>query len=256
MTADQGEAWIDAAIARHTRDFSTSEFLKAVRALSARYVERRGELGRRSPIDSAGKRAAFAAFFAPIHFLTARAAVHALGAHERPIRTLLDLGCGTGAVSAAWASSCPAPPAIVGVDRDGSSLAEAAWTWRQFQLSGRTRRGDFVPFLDGAAEPFLRHPSSLGIVLGWSVNELDGQRRADLLTRLSDLAARGASVLVIEPLSRAAAPWFDDWATTWIAHGGRSDLWKFEDALPPSLSALSEAAGFRRDTLGARTLWR
>jgi len=256
MTADPGEAWIDAAIARHTRDFSTSEFLKAVRALSARYVERRGELGRRSPIDSAGKRAAFAGFFAPLHFLTARAAVRVLGAHERGIETIVDLGCGTGVASAAWAIECRVPPAILGIDRDASSLAEATWTWRQCHLAGRTKRGDLVTALDAATAPFLRHPSSLGIVLGWSVNELDGQSRAGLLTRLSALGVGGASVLIIEPLSRAAAPWWDDWTRTWTAHGGRSDLWKFEDALPPSLSALSEAAGFRRDTLGARTLWR
>ncbi len=68
-----------------------SEFLKAIRALSARYVERRGVLADRSPIDSAGKRAAFAGFYAPLHFLTVRAVVASPG---RPAAgNHIDRGC-------------------------------------------------------------------------------------------------------------------------------------------------------------------
>ena len=80
------------------------KFLKAVRALSARYVERRAGLADRSPLDSAGKRAAFAAYYAPLHFLTTREVVRASGAASADsIDRILDLGCGTGAASAAWA---------------------------------------------------------------------------------------------------------------------------------------------------------
>ena len=56
------DAWVEALQVRHRANLTTPEFLKAVRALSARYVERRAELPDRSPIDSAGKRSAFAAF--------------------------------------------------------------------------------------------------------------------------------------------------------------------------------------------------
>src|SRR4051794_40832473 len=72
------DRWCEALIARHTASLSRPEFLKAVRALSARYVEARGRLADRSPIDSAGKRAAFAAFYAPLHFVTMREVVRAL----------------------------------------------------------------------------------------------------------------------------------------------------------------------------------
>src|SRR5262245_7039463 len=61
-------AWLDALVARHTANLSPPQFFKAIRALSARYVESRGRLPDRSPVDSAGKRAAFAAFYAPLHF--------------------------------------------------------------------------------------------------------------------------------------------------------------------------------------------
>ena len=57
MLADPVHDWLGALVARHTSTLSRAEFLKAVRALSARYVERRQELPRRSPVDSAGKRA-------------------------------------------------------------------------------------------------------------------------------------------------------------------------------------------------------
>ena len=67
-----------------------SEFLKAIRALSARYVERRGALPDRSPLDSAGKRAAFAGFYAPLHFLTVRAVIG--GAGRAAARNRVDRG--------------------------------------------------------------------------------------------------------------------------------------------------------------------
>jgi hypothetical protein len=254
--ADPTNAWIDAVIARHTQNLSAPEFLKAVRALSARYVERRDELGRRSPTDSAGKRAAFAGFFGPIHFLTARAIAVALDAGRAEIETIVDLGCGTGVVGAAWAMTCARRPRLIGIDREGWALTEAAWTWRHMGLDGRTKRADLIDALDAAARPFFRHPAALGIVLGWSANELDERERAALLPRLVALAERGASVLVIEPIARAAVPWWDDWAGQWTQSGGRSDLWKLDERLPSSLERLSEAAGFRREGLTARTLWR
>ena len=57
---------------------SRVEFLRAARALSARYVETRRTLPDRSPLDSAGKRAAFALLFGPIHFAAVAGVVDAL----------------------------------------------------------------------------------------------------------------------------------------------------------------------------------
>ena len=250
------EAWMEDVRSRFTRDLSTPEFLKAVRALSARYVERRDTLGRRSAADSAGKRAAFAAFFAPLHFLTTQAVVRQLDAARRPVETIVDLGCGTGVAGAAWALAFPRRPRIVGIDREGWALDEAARTWRALGLEGRTKRADIGRPLSSLVTPFFRHPPATGIVLGWSANELTGAARAALLPDLVALAERGASLLVIEPIARTAVPWWDDWSRTWTRAGGRSDLWKLNEPLPSSLAVLSESAGFRREGLTARTLWR
>ena len=51
----------------------------------------------------AGKRAAFALFYAPLHFMAVTAVVQALGADAPPPASIVDLGCGTGVAGAAWA---------------------------------------------------------------------------------------------------------------------------------------------------------
>jgi hypothetical protein len=249
------DAWLDALRTRHTAAFTGPQFLKAVRALSARYVEGRARLASRAPLDSAGKRAAFAAFYAPLHFLTTREVVRALGATRRPLDRIVDLGCGTGAASAAWALELSRAPRLEGVDTQPWVVAEAAWTWRQFGLRGLARRGDLVL----AAERLAERPADpslgrTGVLLAWSANELDEAGRRRLLAALTHLAARGACVLVIEPIARRATPWWHDWATTFVGAGGRADDWKFDVALPASLEQLNEAAGFSPRTLSARSL--
>jgi hypothetical protein len=237
--------WIAALQPRHRGAFTNPEFLKAVRALSARYVERRGELPDRSPLDSAAKRSAFAAFYGPLHFLTVAHIVEALGLATSRATTLVDLGCGTGVASAAWASAMTPAPRIMGIDVHAWALDEAAWTWRTFGLDARTRRTDVLRARidDGAA-----------VVAGWSVNELDHGSRRALLERLLDAAKRGSTSLIVEPIGRRATPWWPDWESAFRAAGGRADEWRFDDPLPPLLAELDEAAGFRRDALSAKTL--
>src|SRR5262249_45172106 len=138
------DAWLGSVLARHRQAYSPAEFLKAVRALSSRYVERRAQLPQQSPTDSAGKRSAFAAFFSPLHYLTVRGIVDASGLAQRPLDHVFDLGCGTGAAGAAWAAAIATPPAISGIDRQGWCLDEARLTWRAFNLSGRAVRGDLL----------------------------------------------------------------------------------------------------------------
>src|SRR6185295_4093578 len=94
--------WLDALHARHVAPYRPKEFTHALQALSVRYVERRKELAARSPLDSAGKRAAFAAFYAPLHFLTIQEVLNAVAGSSAPER-IADLGCGTGVCGAAWA---------------------------------------------------------------------------------------------------------------------------------------------------------
>jgi hypothetical protein len=231
------------------------EFLKAIRALSARYVERRGTLPDRSPLDSAGKRAAFAAFYAPLHFVTARQVLANIGAPPG-ITTVVDAGCGTGVAGAAWALACTEPPTIAGVDLNAWALDEARETWRALGLRGRASRSDFVSHLEQLAAKPMRGvpPFHTGIVCGWSVNELDPRNRARAAAAVDALAARGLRILIIEPISRSLVPWWDDWASRAVSRGGRTDEWRFADVLPPFLAALSVDAGFARAELTARSL--
>jgi hypothetical protein len=243
--------WLAAVIERHTRAMSRPEFLKAVRALSARYVERRASLPNRAPADSAGKRAAFAGFFAPLHFLTARAIVEAVGAGRPDLDRVHDLGCGTGVAGAAWALACGSRPALAGLDRQKWMLDEARWNWRALGLTGRALRGDLVASAARLAAD-ARVSRRDGVVLAWSVNELNALQRSAVLSALGVLAGRGVAVLVIEPLSHAAVPWWDPWVATL---GGRTETWKFDAIMPASLEALDAEAGFRREHLAARSLW-
>jgi hypothetical protein len=256
MTID---AWIQALERRHRAGFTSAEFLKAVRALSARYVERRSVLRARDPLDSAGKRAAFAAFYAPLHFVTVRLIVRSLsrGPVEAGPATgllrILDLGCGTGVASAAWALETAPGATILGLDRSEWALQEARWNWRQLGVSGETLRGDLV---ESCARVLARsrETASWGLVAGWTINELSDTARARLLPRLLDLADRGASVLIVEPVAGAAAPWWATWADATAAAGGRADTWRFAPERPARLRELDEAAGFRREALTARSL--
>ena len=255
MLDETFDVWLAALEARHARALSRPEFLRAIRALSARYVEQRIQLPHRSPLDSAGKRAAFAAFFAPLHFLTAREVLRALGAARRPLDTIVDLGCGTGAAGAAWAQALDRAPQVEGVDRQGWAVDEANWTWRTLGVRGRARRGDLVSAANQLVDRTVRDTRTrLGVVLGWSVNELDTPERRRLQPLLLELGRRGCSVLIIEPLARRVTPWFDDWAAAFATAGGRAHDWKFDLALPPRLADLDADAGFQREGLSARTL--
>jgi hypothetical protein len=249
------EPWLAALEARHMQALSRAEFLKAIRALSARYVEQRIQLPHRSPLDSAGKRAAFAAFFAPLHYFTARDLLRALGAARRPIDTIVDLGCGTGVAGAAWAGALDRSPHVEGVDRQGWAVDEANWTWRALGVRGRARRGDLVTAAQALVDREARDTRKrLGVVLGWSVNELETPERRRLQPLLLELARRGSAVLIIEPLARRVTPWWDDWAAAFTSVGGRAHEWKLDLALPARLSDLDAAAGFQREGLAARTI--
>jgi hypothetical protein len=87
------------------------------------------------------------------------------------------------------------------------------------------------------------------------MNELVTPARHVLETSLVRLAEGGATVLVIEPLARRVTPWWNDWAQAVVSAGGRADEWKFDVPLPPRLASIDEAAGFQRESLGARSTW-
>lgn len=238
---------------RHLASLTRQEFTRAVRALSARYVERRGQLDQRSPLDSAGKRAAFALFYAPLHLLTVDMVVRELGVTAVPLTRIVDLGCGTGVCSAAWAAALPAPtPSIEGCDLHPWALDEARWNWRTMGLSGRATRADFVT----AAERLVQRPGWLagtGIICGWSINELDTAARERLLRALHTAVARDAALLVLEPIARSISPWWPQWVETFPAERSRSIDYKSKTALPRWLEDFADSAGLS-PTLTARVL--
>ena len=163
--------WLEALERRHLADLTTSEVARALRALSSCYVERRAKLARGGALDSAGKRAAFALFYAPLHFLVVREIVRAIDSASSAgsIARILDLGCGTGAAGAAWALEC-GRCAVDGVDRHAWAVAEANWTYRTLGLAGRARQAD----VDRLA---VRGGNGQAILAAYTVNELPDATR-------------------------------------------------------------------------------
>src|SRR6185312_6641978 len=78
------EGWLASLERRHLANLSRSELTRALRALSSCYVERRDKLTEGAALEGAGKRAAFALFYAPLHFITVTAVVRAMLAHGLP----------------------------------------------------------------------------------------------------------------------------------------------------------------------------
>ncbi|HEX9426362.1 MAG TPA: methyltransferase [Candidatus Polarisedimenticolia bacterium] len=244
---DSLEPWYAALEARQMRDLKFQEVRRGLQALSSLYVERRSRLASGGALDGAGKRAAFALFYGPMHFAVTRDIVRALRATRPAPKEIVDLGCGTGAAGAAFALESDPPPEITGIDRNSWAVDETSWTLRHFGLRGQAARGD----LDRQRLPGPR----AAVLAAFTVNELEPSAQARLLTRLFEAAGRGASLLVIEPIARRAFPWWIGWAEAFKAAGGREDSWKFPAALPERWRLLDRAAGLDHRELVARSLW-
>jgi hypothetical protein len=224
---------------------------RALRALSSTYVERRIRGGRdagavRGALDGAGKRAAFALYYGPLHFLAVHAIVHALGAWTArgATATILDLGCGTGAAGAAWAVASAAS-AVHGFDRHPWAVEEARWTYRHFGLDGRATRSDLSRL----------PPPRDGLIAAYILNELSGDHRIGLARRLAERAAGGERLLIVEPIARSVAPWWDGLAASFLHVGARVDEWRLPIRLPPLLERLDTATGLDHRVLTARSIY-
>jgi hypothetical protein len=231
---------------RHLAERSFAEVRRGLQALSSLYVERRDRLATGAALDGTGKRAAFALFYGPLHFLTLREIVRALDARRLRWPLLLDLGCGTGAAGAAWALELPRAE-LLGVERNGWAAGEARFTHARLGLRGRIVRGELSRF-----EPPARCG---GVLLAYTVNELDEAGRERWLPRLLQAASDGAAILVVEPLARRALHWWDAWTAAFEARGGRQDEWRFRVPLLPRLALLDRAAGLDHRELTARSLF-
>jgi len=239
--------WLAALETRHRADLQFKELRHALQALSSLYVERRERIGSGAAFDGAGKRAAFALYYGPVHFFLVRDIVRALGAAEPPPATVGDLGCGTGAAGAAWALEAAGGPFVDGVDRSAWAATEARLTLRALGLRGRVWHGDAL----GHCLPDRRS----AIVAAFTVNELSADSRLRLLPALVAAAGRGNRVLVVEPLARRSIPWWSEWARAFADAGGAEAEWRFPSSLPESLAALGKAAGLDPREGGGRSLY-
>jgi SAM-dependent methyltransferase len=264
------DTYLAALEARHLADLRFSEVSRALRALSSAYVERReSALADHKALDGAGKRAAFAMYYGPLHFLLIRHIVTEVAADIAP-GLVVDLGCGTGVAGAAIADTLRdlrlrdlrlrdlrSPQhdlRVLGIDTHPWTLEEARFTYQAFGLRHDVRRGH-------AARS--RFPADTSIVVAaFVVNELTDRDRSELLhhitqqhqTRKPEPVTRNR-FLIVEPISQRISPWWADWSAEFTRMGGRADTWKTRVDLPPMVKRLAKAAGLRPEMLTARSLF-
>jgi hypothetical protein len=239
--------WIAALEAKHLAELTFPEVSRALRALSSTYVERRQKLAEGTALSGAGKRAAFALFYGPLHYLLVQHIATNLPRATSGVSTLVDLGCGTGASGAAWAHACEKAPRIVAVDRNSWAVGEAAATYRGFGFSASVRQGDVAT----AALP----KSSSATLAAFTLNELTDAARDAVLARLLERATAGDRVLVVEPLAGFVARWWSGWRDHFEQAGGRADEWRLRTELPAIVAKLDRAAGLNHREITGRSLW-
>jgi len=241
------DSWLAALEERHLANLTRPELTRALRALSSCYVERREKLTSGAALEGAGKRAAFALFYGPLHFLTVTAVVRALLAHEIPIGTIADLGCGTGVGGAAWAGACQKAPVLAGVDRNTWAVQEANWTYKTLGLQGHAKTGDVVRNYPAAGP-------ATAVLLAYAVNELPPETRAALLERVSASTRAGSRLLIVEPIARGVTAWWPEWTARLAADGARADEWRFPANLPRLTRQIARGAGLDPRELLARSI--
>lgn len=236
--------WVTAAEARYLKDLMFQEARKSLQALSTIYVQRRDKLAQGAALDSRGKRAAFAFFYGPLHFLLVRHIVEALGASTGRCAKLVDVGCGTGVAGAAWGSAFENKPAVTGLDVDSWAVGEAPWTYRYWGLAGDARK---------ASAEAVSFPDNGALVAAYTVNELSDAARTQLLS--TALKTKSCRTLILEPIAKSPVPWWAEWAERFRAEGGRDDEWNIPADLPARLRLMDKAAGLKHDRLKGRTLY-
>lgn len=237
-------AWLET---RSDEALSFSEIRRGVQALSSDYVSRRIETsGSGKALSGRAKRAAFASFYSPVHFLIARQIICALGVPSPKIRQVQDLGCGLGVASAAWALASARRPAVWACDKSAWSVEEAKKSYRAFGVRARVDRRPI------AGIPAPRNGQAL--VAAYSVNELPSEERDALLNRCLE-AHRSSGVLIIEPIAIRPLKWWSSWQRAFVRLGGRADEWQLQLQLPDSVQRIDRAAGWDHRESKARSLW-
>lgn len=234
---------------RHLANLTRSEVGRALRALSSCYVERRGKLASGAPLGTAGKRAAFALYYGPLHFVVTSEIVRASG--FKNVKTIHDFGCGTGVGGAAWALETK-DAAISGMDRSAWAVDEANWLYRQLNLRARAAKDD----VSRAFRPGKEFAAGDALLFAYSLNELPDATRSTVLSAVAGSIERGASLLVIEPIGRRLGNegWWEEWRRVLEPLGGTQREWRFRGTLLPGKTrTLGRAAGLDPIELTART---
>lgn len=238
--------WCDDLERRFLADVSFSEVRRALQALSTIYVGRRSRLAEGAALGGKGKRAAFALFYGPIHFLVIQHLVRQLGLASPTPSRVVDLGCGTGAAGAAWALESGGSAEVRGVELHPWAVEEARKTLRSMGLRGRVKRDDVCRY-----EPVRRDDA---IIAAYLLNEIGETAREKTLGRLVAAGSAGSRVLVVEPIARRPVPWWDRWSRVFREAGGRDDEWRFQADLPEITARLDRAARLDHSRLSARSL--
>lgn len=245
------EQWVEGVSARALESLTFAEIRKGVQALSSLYVERRrgGRIAERS-VEGRGKRAAFASYYAPLHFLTAVGVLRETGGDFLDgVSRVHDLGCGTGAAGAAVVAIMPQRLEVRALDRSGWALKEAAHSYAAFGAPARVKRGVLprdLPRSTGAGDLLL---------LGWLVNELADAQRDALLSALLERVEGGAKLLLLEPLSGAISPWWKQWLPRFEAAGIAAGQSKWEIERPDWVVRMDRASLLNHRSVGARYLF-
>jgi len=239
--------WVAALEAKHLADLTFAEVSRSLRALSSTYVAHRQKLAEGAALSGRGKRAAFALFYGPLHYLIVAHIVRELWHATPRVSTLIDLGCGTGAAGAAWATAVTSAPRIIGIDIHPWAIREASETYRAFGLRAAVRQGDIAA---------TRLPTDrAALVAAFTFNEMPDAAREIMLPKLLERRIRGDRILIVEPLAGGVARWWNRWRTAVERAGGRGDEWRFRAELPAIVAKLDRAAALDHRELTARSLF-
>lgn len=239
------QLWLDALLARHQEALTFQELRRCVKALSVSYTVRRHHLDAQKPLTR-GKRAAFCAYYTPLHIELIARALGAMGA-AKP-RNLLDLGAGTGAATLAFL-------ATVGIEKEARLIDTAPWALDEARIHLSARD---CPHLVRNGLWRAKDLDQLGrrdaCVLAFFVNELLEQDREKLWEALLRAQTRGAHAYLIEPISRGITPWWGAWVKRALPYGGVASEGRWPINFPANFSLLGRAAGLDHRILTAR-MW-